>query len=79
MKVEANQKADYKVPKKVPFSGEDMYYLDGYLSFVFNDEDLMDAAWFEAQVALIMDHWGVGREKAHDAFLNYLQWKNERI
>ncbi|KPL28077.1 MAG: hypothetical protein AMJ72_05395 [Acidithiobacillales bacterium SM1_46] len=58
-----------------------MYYLDGYLSAVHDDDDLPDGAWFEAQKGLIADHWGVDIDDAHEIFLSYLEWKerdNER-
>ncbi len=53
-------------------------YLDGYLSAVFDDDDLPDGAWFEMCKGMIAEHWNIDIDDAHEAFLQYLEWKSEQ-
>ena len=52
---------------------EDMHYLDGYLDYIFNDDDLPDGAWWAMLESTIEDHWpdADGNETLHA----YLEWK----
>ena len=59
-------------PSADPLS--DMDYLDGYLHFLYTS-DMPDGAWFQSQVDTIAEHWPEC-EDAHEAFMQYLQWKN---
>ncbi len=59
-------------PSANPLS--DMDYLDGYLDFLYTS-DMPDGAWFQSQVDAIAVHWPECKD-AHEAFMQYLQWKN---
>lgn len=54
---------------------DDMDYLDGYLDFVYTNDDAPDGAWFAMCVSTIEEHWPDEKD-AHECFMQYLQWKN---
>ncbi len=56
---------------------DDMDYLDGYLSFVFDDDDAPDGAWFEMCKSTIAEHWGLN-DDGHEEFMAYLEWKSQQ-
>ena len=55
---------------------DDMHYLDGYLDYVFNDDDMPDGAWFEICKSTIAEHWDIDIDDAHEVFLSYMEWKS---
>ena len=53
----------------------DMDYLEGYLSFVYENDDMPDGAWFASCVSTIEEHWP--DSDGHECFMAYLQWRAE--
>ena len=51
---------------------DDMWYLDGYLNFIYTS-DMPDGAWWAALESTIEEHWpgSDGFETLH----SYLKWK----
>ena len=68
-----NKPTDFDKPDK-PL--DDMDYLDGYLDFVFNDDDMPDGAWFAMCTSTIAEHWGL--DDGHEEFMSYLDWKSKQ-
>ena len=60
--------------KEYPSPFTNMDYLDGYLDFVYSDDDAPDGAWFQMCVDTIQEHWPDC--DAHECFMQYLLWKN---
>jgi hypothetical protein len=51
----------------------DMHYLEGYLDFVYNNDDAPDGAWFAMCVGTIEEHWPDC--DGHECFMSYLEWR----
>ena len=54
---------------------DDMYFLDGYLEYVFTSDDASDGAWFQMCVDTIETQWP--ESDAHETFMAYLEWREK--